>query len=216
MSKTGFAKEHLRSFVDRVERLNEEREALSADIREVFSEAKGTGFDCKILRQVIRLRKLDRADFQEQEAMLDLYLTALDMRSDAPLLDSVEERQAEMAGPDDELYVKAVEIARTDNKGSTSYIQRRLQIGYNRAASLIERMEQDGILSAPDRNGVRTVIAADQELTAKLVEKIAQGIQTKAGQSALLAAVDTMIEREEARELPAFLDRRAKPPPVPA
>lgn len=80
MAKTGFAKQHLRSFIDRIERLEEERAALTADIREVYSEAKGTGFDIKILRQVIRMRKLDKADFQEQEAILDLYLNALDMR----------------------------------------------------------------------------------------------------------------------------------------
>ena len=80
MSKTGFAKEQLKSFIDRIERLEEERTALGADIREVYAEAKGTGFDTKIMRQVIRMRKLDKADFQEQEALLDLYLTAMDMR----------------------------------------------------------------------------------------------------------------------------------------
>jgi uncharacterized protein (UPF0335 family) len=79
MAKSGFAKEHLRSFVERIERLEEERAALSADIREVYSEAKGQGFDTKIMRQVVRLRKLDKADFQEQEAMLDLYKRALNM-----------------------------------------------------------------------------------------------------------------------------------------
>jgi len=81
MAKAGFAKERLRSFVDRIERLEEERAALSADIREVYSEAKGEGFDTKTMRQVVRLRKLDKADFQEREAMLDLYLGALGMRS---------------------------------------------------------------------------------------------------------------------------------------
>lgn len=80
MAKSGFAKDQLKSFINRIERLEEERAALSADIREVYSEAKGTGFDTKIVRQVIRMRKLDKADFQEQEAMLDLYLTAMDMR----------------------------------------------------------------------------------------------------------------------------------------
>ena len=80
MAKAGFAKEHLKSFVDRIERLEEERNALTADIREVYSEAKGTGFDAKIMRQVVRMRKMDKADFQEQEAILDLYLTALEMR----------------------------------------------------------------------------------------------------------------------------------------
>src|SRR5215469_8902371 len=80
MAKSGFAKEHLKSFVDRIERLEEERSALTADIREVYSEAKGQGFDTMIMRQVVRMRKLDKADFQEQEAILDLYLNALGMR----------------------------------------------------------------------------------------------------------------------------------------
>ena len=80
MAKAGFAKEHLRSFIDRIERLEEERAALTADIREVYNEAKGTGFDTKVMRQVVRMRKLDKADFQEQEAILDLYLGALGMR----------------------------------------------------------------------------------------------------------------------------------------
>jgi uncharacterized protein (UPF0335 family) len=81
MAKSGFAKDQLRSLVERVERLEEEKAALTADIREVYSEAKGHGFDTKIMRQVVRLRKLDRADRQEQEAILDLYLGALGMRS---------------------------------------------------------------------------------------------------------------------------------------
>jgi uncharacterized protein (UPF0335 family) len=80
MSKAAFAKDQLKSFINRIERLSEERQALSDDIKEVFAEAKGTGFDTKIMRQVIRMRKLDKADFQEQEAILDLYLTAMDMR----------------------------------------------------------------------------------------------------------------------------------------
>jgi len=81
MAKSGFAKDQLRSLIERVERLEEERAALTADIREVYSEAKGNGFDTKIMRQVVRLRKLDRADRQEQEAILDLYLSALGMRT---------------------------------------------------------------------------------------------------------------------------------------
>lgn len=80
MAKSGFAKEHLRSFVERIERLEEEKRALADDIREVYSEAKGTGFDTKVMRQVVRLRKMESADSQEQEAMLDLYLNALGMR----------------------------------------------------------------------------------------------------------------------------------------
>ena len=77
----GFAKDQLKSLIERIERLEEERTALSGDIREVYSEAKGFGFDTKVIRQVVRLRKLDRADRQEQEAILDLYLSALGMRA---------------------------------------------------------------------------------------------------------------------------------------
>jgi uncharacterized protein (UPF0335 family) len=76
-----FAKDQLKSLIERIERLEEERSALAADIREVYSEAKGFGFDTKVMRQVVRLRKLDRADRQEQEAVLDLYLAALGMRA---------------------------------------------------------------------------------------------------------------------------------------
>jgi uncharacterized protein (UPF0335 family) len=79
-SPAAFAADQLRSFVERIERLEEEKAALAADIREVYSEAKGTGFDTKVMRQVVRLRKLDRADFQEQEAVLDLYMSALGLR----------------------------------------------------------------------------------------------------------------------------------------
>ncbi|HEX4302869.1 MAG TPA: DUF2312 domain-containing protein [Rhizomicrobium sp.] len=81
MAKSGFAKEHLLAYCERIERLEEEKKALADDIKEVYSEAKGTGFDTKILRQVIRLRKMESADRQEQEAMLDLYLSALGMKS---------------------------------------------------------------------------------------------------------------------------------------
>ena len=80
MAKSGFAKEHLRSFVERIERLEEEKKALADDIREVYSEAKGTGFDTRVMRQVLRLRRMESADRQEQEAILDLYLNALGMR----------------------------------------------------------------------------------------------------------------------------------------
>ncbi|MCG8690242.1 MAG: DUF2312 domain-containing protein [Minwuiales bacterium] len=71
------AAERLQSFVARIERLEEEKAALAADVREVYAEAKSAGFDTKILRQVIRLRKLDKSERQEQEALLQLYLDAL-------------------------------------------------------------------------------------------------------------------------------------------
>ncbi len=75
----GVAAGQLRSFIERIERLEEEKKGLSDDIRDVFAEAKGNGFDTKVMRQVIRLRKKEPAERQEEEAILDLYMHALGM-----------------------------------------------------------------------------------------------------------------------------------------
>lgn len=75
----GVAADHLRSYIERIERLEEEKKAIADDIKEVFAEAKGTGFDVKAMRKIIALRKLDKADAQEQEYMIDLYKHALGM-----------------------------------------------------------------------------------------------------------------------------------------
>ena len=74
------AADRLMSFIERVERLEEEKAALMEDIKEIYAEAKGSGFDVKVLRQVVRIRKMDSADRAEQEALLDLYLDAVGMR----------------------------------------------------------------------------------------------------------------------------------------
>lgn len=75
----GIAGDRLRSIVERIERLEEEKAALAEDIREVYAEAKGNGYDVKILRQIVRLRKMDSGDRQEQEAILETYKAALGM-----------------------------------------------------------------------------------------------------------------------------------------
>jgi uncharacterized protein (UPF0335 family) len=71
------AGERLRLFLERVERLEEERKEIADQVKEVYAEAKGEGYDTKIMRQIIRLRKMDTADRQEQEALLELYLSAI-------------------------------------------------------------------------------------------------------------------------------------------
>ncbi|WP_416899333.1 MAG: DUF2312 domain-containing protein [Minwuia sp.] len=71
------AADHLRQLIERIERLEEEKAALAADIREVYAEAKAQGFDSKTMRQVIKIRKMEPSDRQEQEAVLALYLEAL-------------------------------------------------------------------------------------------------------------------------------------------
>jgi uncharacterized protein (UPF0335 family) len=78
-SANNAAAERLRSIVERVERLEEEKRALGSDVKDVFSEAKSAGFDPKVLRQLIRIRKLDPAELEEQENILDTYRRALGM-----------------------------------------------------------------------------------------------------------------------------------------
>jgi uncharacterized protein (UPF0335 family) len=78
MTQTGaIAADVLRSFIERIEHLEEEKKNIADDIKDVYSEAKGTGFEPKIIRQVVRLRKMETADRQEQEALLDLYSHAV-------------------------------------------------------------------------------------------------------------------------------------------
>src|ERR1700722_8114161 len=75
----GIAGDRLKSFIERIERLEEEKKTLASDIKEVYAEAKGTGFDTKIIRQLIRLRKMDKDDLNEQETLIDIYKRAIGM-----------------------------------------------------------------------------------------------------------------------------------------
>ncbi|GAN63323.1 hypothetical protein AA0313_2860 [Acetobacter indonesiensis NRIC 0313] len=75
----GIAADRLRSIIERVERLEEERKALAADIKDVFTEAKSAGFDVRTIKQIIRLRKQEPAEIEEQETLLDIYRRALSM-----------------------------------------------------------------------------------------------------------------------------------------
>ena len=75
----GIAADRLRSLIERVERLEEERKALASDIKDIFAEAKGAGFDVKVMRQIIRIRAQEPAEVEEQENLLDVYRRALGM-----------------------------------------------------------------------------------------------------------------------------------------
>ena len=87
----GVAGEQLKSFIERIERLEEEKRALSGDIKEVYAEARGTGFEPKIMRQIIKIRKMDKEEVDEEESLLDLYKRALGMMPGA----EIEARAAE-------------------------------------------------------------------------------------------------------------------------
>ncbi|AKR57895.1 UPF0335 protein [Youhaiella tibetensis] len=84
MAEDSVAQDQLRAFIERIERMEEEKAAIAADIREIYAEAKGNGFDTKVLRQVVKIRKQDHNERMEQEAILDLYLSALGMQAAPP------------------------------------------------------------------------------------------------------------------------------------
>jgi uncharacterized protein (UPF0335 family) len=75
----GIGGEQLKSFIERIERLEEEKRALAEDIKEVYAEARGSGFEPKIMRQIIRIRKRDQDDLDEEESLIELYKRALGM-----------------------------------------------------------------------------------------------------------------------------------------
>ncbi|QXQ07697.1 DUF2312 domain-containing protein [Sphingosinicellaceae bacterium] len=77
MSSENVSAEQLRLFIERIERLEEDRKGVSDDIKDVYAEAKGTGFDNKTMRTIVRLRSMDKGDRQEAEALLETYKTAL-------------------------------------------------------------------------------------------------------------------------------------------
>ena len=75
----GIAADRLRSIIERIERLEEERKALGNDVKDIYGEAKSAGFDVKVIRQIIRIRKQEPAEVEEQESLLDVYRRALGM-----------------------------------------------------------------------------------------------------------------------------------------
>ena len=94
MSKSVFSNGQMRSIVERIERLEEEKKTIAADIKEVYAEAKGNGFDTKILRKVVSLRKKEAAEREEEQSILDLYMSELGM---LPLFAEADDTGAEAA-----------------------------------------------------------------------------------------------------------------------
>ena len=91
-SAHAFVKDQLKAFVERVERLTEEKDTIASDIRDVYAEAKGNGYDVKALRTIVRLRKQDAAERREQEQILETYMHALGMLAETPLGQAALER----------------------------------------------------------------------------------------------------------------------------
>jgi len=179
------AQGQIRSIIDRVNRLEIEKEEIAAQIADVYAESKANGFDVKILKKVVRILKQDRAKRAEEEAITDLYLAAAgegpafeparpdtslgiasitvstdDGDSDTVTPDTlaVGERIKRGADAEQALYDQAVALVLRDGKASVSYIQRRLQLNYNHGASLMERMEAEGVVGPPNHAGKREIL----------------------------------------------------------
>jgi uncharacterized protein (UPF0335 family) len=216
------ASEQLRLFLERIERLEEEKKGIADDIKDVYSEAKSQGFDTPTMRAIIKLRKLDPESRREQEALLDTYKAALGMLDGTPLGKWAVERitkndpkpaelPAASSGTDkDELLAQAIELVTSHQMCSTSWLQRQLKIGYNRAAGLIETMEAKGILSRPDGTGKREILAAGIEQSpAAAPEVAAEPVLTPAdahrlGREAAITGLSVTVN-----PFPAFDERRA-------
>lgn len=153
------AGDQLKSIVERIERLESEKNDINSDISDVYKEAKGNGYDVKVLRKVVALRRRDIDERREEEAILDLYLQAVGENRDTPAPSAASNRiKAKGMDTAEDLYKAAVRLVQTDGKASASYVQRRMGLGYNRAAGFMERMEKEGIVSAADDAGQRRVL----------------------------------------------------------
>lgn len=163
MADGAIATDELRLLIERIERLEEEKKGIADDIRDTYNEAKSRGFDPKTMRAIVRLRKIPVHDRREAEALLDTYKAALGMLDGTPLgrwaLERLEKSdEPAVEEPAEINYDDAVALVVEEQKASTSWLQRQLGIGYNSAARLIERMEREGIVSAPDNAGRRSVL----------------------------------------------------------
>lgn len=161
MSKTGgIAAGQLKSIVERIERMEEEKKSVADDIRDIYAEAKANGFDTKTIRAVIRLRKQDRAEREEQEALLDLYLHALGMLPDQDTSPTELERAA---------------------KDFTDVV--------GRPVEPTEQEKSDGVIAAfEDKDGNRSSLAVGERARSKTKAR-PKSITERAADDSSLAAV---------------------------
>jgi uncharacterized protein (UPF0335 family) len=168
MSEGSIAADQLRLLIERIERLEEEKKGISDDIKDVYLEAKATGYDPKIMRQIIRLRKMQPHDRQEMQAVLETYLSALGMEDGPgrqPDMYEGHDGRPEPSRPapaptadDAERFTAALSLVVDHQNASTSWLQRQLRIGYNSAQRLIEELERKGVVGPPNHIGKRDVL----------------------------------------------------------
>ena len=171
MSEGNIAADQLRLLIERIERLEEEKKGIGDDIKDVYLEAKATGYDPKMMRQIIRLRKMEPHDRREMEAVLQTYMAALGMDSfrdeSAPTMFDGHDGRPDPSTPApspgasaDEIFMTALNLVVDHQNASASWLQRQMRIGYNRASKLIEDLEKRGVVGPPNHVGKRDVLVA--------------------------------------------------------
>lgn len=168
MSEGNVAADRLRLLIERIERLEDEKKGISDDIKDVYLEAKSDGYDPKIMRQIVRLRKMQPHDRQEMRAVLETYMAALGMTEAPPATpnmfaghDGRPDPQRPAPAPDatdDERFNEAACLVTQHQNASTAWLQRQMRIGYNAASRLVEQLEQRGVVGPPNHVGKRTVL----------------------------------------------------------
>ncbi len=201
MTKPSVAGERLKSFVERIEKLEEERTSLGADIREVYSEAKGSGFDVKIMRQVVRLRKMEPAERAEMDELLDLYQQALGM-----------------AGGSGLYAVGVEEAAALFNDGATvDEVADVLEIGRSEAGKLRQRAEKAGLLTIErgrgrPRNTASENVSKNSDAETLAAEEKVSGISERGD----ISTSTDHIDPETGEVLEEFVEAAPEPKPAPA
>ena len=168
MSEGSVAADQLRLLIERVERLEEEKKGINDDIKDVYLEAKATGFDAKMMRQIVRLRKMDPNDRREMQAILETYMAALGMddgSSRQPDMYQGHDGRPDPATPapaptadEAERFTAALHLVVDHQNASTSWLQRQMRLGYNQAQRLVEQLELRGVVGPPNHIGKRDVL----------------------------------------------------------
>lgn len=168
MSEGNVAADQLRLFIERIERLEEEKKGINDDIKDVYLEAKATGYDAKIMRQIIRLRKMEPHHRQEMQAVLETYLSALGMEDGPGRQQDMYEGHDGRPDPatpapaptatDAEMFETALSLVIEHQNASTSWLQRQMRLGYNQAARLVEDLEKRGVVGPPNNVGKREIL----------------------------------------------------------
>lgn len=158
MGQSTIAREQLRAFIERIERLEEEKKSIADDIRDVYAEAKGNGYDVKVMRQIVRLRKQEAHERQEEEAILELYKHALGMLSVAPDATAHSIQTIRNSDNSEELLRPAMRIFVEEKKVSFSLLERKLKLSAAKASKIVTRLEELGYISSVKAGGQRSIL----------------------------------------------------------